>query len=249
MNLNGATAIVTGGSGALGGRISHKLAEAGVNVAAVYNAGREQAEALAEELRTSGVEADTFQCDVTNPTQVEEMVSAADRRFGKVDILVNDAAYNKWIPFADLDAMTYDDWDKIMSVNLNGPMYCIKAVAGLMRGQGSGRIVNISSVAGMGPSGSSIPYAVSKAALNHLTKCMAVALAPEVLVNCVAPGFLEGTRMSANLAPEYQERAKAGSLLKRAADKDDVAVQVVEFCRTDSITGQTLVVDSGRVFH
>ena len=78
---------------------------------------------------------------------------------------------------------------------------------------------------------------------------MAVGLAPEILVNCVAPGFLEGTRATSNLDPAYQERAKSGSLLKRAADKDDIADQVVSFCATDSITGQTLVIDSGRFFH
>jgi 3-oxoacyl-[acyl-carrier protein] reductase len=166
-----------------------------------------------------------------------------------VDILVNDAAYNKWIPFRDLDAMTYEEWTKILDVNLTGPMLCIKAVAPMMRHQGGGRIVNISSIAGLTPSGSSIPYAVSKAGLIHLTRCMAVGLAPDILVNCIAPGYLEGTRATSNLDPAYQEQAKAGSLLKRAADKDDIADQVVALCRTNSITGQTLGIDAGRFFH
>ena len=90
---------------------------------------------------------------------------------------------------------------------------------------------------------------MAKSALIHLTKCMAVGLAPDILVNCIAPGYLEGTRMSENLAPEYRVAATQGSLLKRAADKDDIARQVVAFCATDSITGQTLAIDSGRVFH
>jgi len=196
-----------------------------------------------------GVEAEAVRCDVTDPIQVGSTVSQVLERFGRVDILVNDAGYNKWIPFSDLDALTHEEWNKILDINLTGPMHFIKAVAGPMVERGGGRIVNIGSVAGLGPTGSSIPYAVSKAGLMHLTKCMSVALAPDVLVNCVAPGYLEGTRMSSNLAPEYRERAKQGALLKRAADKDDVAAQVVEFCRTDSVTGQTLVVDSGRVFH
>jgi 3-oxoacyl-[acyl-carrier protein] reductase len=92
--------------------------------------------------------------------------------FGRVDLLVNDAAYNKWIPFNDLDAMNYEEWQKILAVNLTGPMLCIKAVAPAMQRQGGGRIVNIASVAGLAPSGSSIPYAVSKAGLIHLTRCM-----------------------------------------------------------------------------
>jgi 3-oxoacyl-[acyl-carrier protein] reductase len=118
-----------------------------------------------------------------------------------------------------------------------------------MRRNGGGRIVNIASVAGLAPTGSSIAYAVSKAGLIHLTRCMAVGLAPDVLVNCVAPGYIEDTRATANLDPAYRQRSRDGALLKRAADKDDVADQVVAFCRTDSITGQTLAIDAGRVFH
>ena len=249
MELKGAVAIVTGGSGGLGQRICHALAGAGVHVAVGYHSSRDVAEGVAGEVRDAGVESEAFQCDVTDREQVDSLVSQVLDRFGRVDILVNDAAYNIWIPFADLDAMTYEEWNKILSINLTGPMLCIKAVAVPMKSQGGGRIVNISSVAGLQPTGSSIPYGVSKAGLIQLTKGMAVGLAPEILVNCIAPGFLEGTRMSANLAPDYQQLARDGALLKRAADKDDVADQVMAFCSTDSITGQTLVVDSGRVFH
>jgi 3-oxoacyl-[acyl-carrier protein] reductase len=134
-------------------------------------------------------------------------------------------------------------------VNLTGPMRLTKAVAPLMKAQGAGRIVNIASVAGITPTGSSIAYAVSKAGLIHLTKCMAVALAPEVLVNCVAPGLLEGTRATANLRPEQVERAAATALLKKPADKEDCAEMVVAMCRTETMTGQTVVIDAGRVFH
>ena len=133
------------------------------------------------------------------------MVDDVVKRFGRLDILINDAAYNKSIPFKDLDGLTYEEWTKIIDINLTGPMLTTKAVGPVMKRQGSGRIVNISSVAGLGPTGSSIAYAVSKAGLIHLTKCMAVALAPEVLVNCVAPGLLEGTRATANLRPEAVE--------------------------------------------
>ena len=133
-----------------------------------------------------------------------------------------------------------------MAVNLTGPMRLTKAVAPVMKAQGRGRIVNIASVAGLGPTGSSIAYAVSKAGLIHLTRCMAVALAPETLVNCVAPGLLEGTRATANLRPEMVARNAAGSLLKKAADKDDCADMVVTMCRTETMTGQTIVIDSGR---
>ena len=249
MELKGTVSIVTGGNGGLGQRICLALANAGSDVAVVYARSRDQANEFAGKLRETGVRAEAIQCDVTEPQQVQNMASQVLEEFGRIDILVNDAAYNKWIPFDDLDAMTYEEWNKILGTNLTGPAFCIKAVAPAMKQQGSGRIVNISSVAGLAPSGSSIPYAVSKAGLNHLTRCMAVGLAPDILVNCVAPGYLEGTRATSNLAPEFQKRAVTGSLLKRAVDKDDVADQVVEFCRTDSITGQTLVIDSGRFFH
>jgi 3-oxoacyl-[acyl-carrier protein] reductase len=248
MELRNKVAIVTGGNGGLGQRICHALAQAGCRVAVVYAQSSEEAKAVASNI--GGPEqADAFACDVTDPDQVAALIAAVGDRFGVVDILVNDAAYNKWIPFDDIDALTNDEWSKMLDVNLTGPMLTTKAVVPGMRAQGSGRIVNISSVAGLSPGGSSIGYAVSKAGLIHLTRCMAVGLAPDVLVNCIAPGFLEGTRATANLDVEYTERARLGSLLKRAVDKDDIATQVVEFCRTDSVTGQTLVMDSGRFFH
>lgn len=249
MELQGAVAIVTGGNGGLGQRICHALARAGCQVAVVYARSREQALGVAEELRGMGVQAEALACDVGEPRQVQDLVAQVVETFGRVDILVNDAAYNKWIAFNDLEAMTYEEWQKILHINLTGPMLCSKAVAPVMQQQGQGRIVNIASVAGLMPSGSSIPYAVSKAGLIHLTRCLAVGLAPHILVNCIAPGYLEGTRATSNLDPAYREQARKGALLKRAADKDDIADQTVGLCHTDSITGQTLVIDAGRFFH
>ncbi len=249
MQLKGKVAVVTGGNGGLGQRICHALAEAGCDIAVVYARSSAEADAVAKDLRQAGVRSEAIACDVTRPDAVRAMVESTLATFGRLDILVNDAAYNKWIPFPDLEALTYEEWGKILDVNLTGPMLCIKAAAAAMQRNGGGRIVNIASIAGLAPSGSSIAYAVSKAGLIHLTRCMAVALAPHTLVNCVAPGYLEGTRATANLAETYRERARDAAVLKRAADKDDVADQVVALCRTDSITGQTLVVDAGRFFH
>lgn len=250
MELKGAVALVTGGNGGLGQRIGHALAREGADVAVMYAQSREQAEGVARELAARyQVKAEAFGCDITDGAAVAALVGAVTQRFGRLDILVNDAAYNKAIPFADLDGLTPEVWEKIMAVNLTGPMLLTKAVAPVMKAQGRGRIVNIASVAGLGPTGSSIAYAVSKAGLIHLTRCMAVALAPETLVNCVAPGLLEGTRATANLKPEQVERSAAGALLKKAADKDDCADMVVTMCRTETMTGQTVVIDSGRFFH
>ena len=250
MDLTGAVALVTGGNGGLGTRICHALAREGVNVAVMYAQSREAAEGVARELSARHqINAAAFRCDVTDGAAVEQLVGEVSARFGHLDILVNDAAYNLAIPFADLDSLTIEVWDKIIAVNLTGPMRLIKAAAPLMKAYGRGRIVNISSVAGVGPTGSSIAYAVSKAGLIHLTRCMAVALAPEILVNCVAPGLLEGTRATSNLRREQIENSAATSLLKKPADKDDCADMVVTMCHTDTMTGQTVVIDSGRYFH
>ncbi|MSO75509.1 MAG: SDR family oxidoreductase [Alphaproteobacteria bacterium] len=250
MDLKGVVALVTGGNGGLGQRICHALAKEGAHIAVMYAESRDQAEGVARELASRyQINAVAFACDITDGVAVERLVGNVTRHFGRLDILVNDAAYNKSIPFTDLDNLTLELWDKIMAVNLTGPMRLIKAVAPVMKAQGRGRIVNISSVAGIAPTGSSIAYAVSKAGLNHLTRCMAVAMAPETLVNCVAPGLLEGTRATANLRPDVIERSASGSLLKKAADKDDCADMVVTMCRTETMTGQTVVIDSGRIFH
>ena len=249
MELKDTVAIVTGGNGGLGRRICRALAEAGCQVVVVYAQSQGEADEVVAQLQATGAQAGAIQCDVAAPTQVDRLAQVTLERFGRIDILVNDAAYNKWIPFHDLDGLTGDEWDKMLAINLTGPMMCIKAVAATMKRQGQGRIVNISSVAGLFPGGSSIPYAVSKAGLIHLTRCMSVGLAPEILVNCIAPGYLEGTRATANLDSAYRERAASSSLLKRPADKDDIAKQVIELCRTDSITGQTLVMDAGGFYH
>jgi 3-oxoacyl-[acyl-carrier protein] reductase len=250
MDLKGAVALVTGGNGGLGQRICHALAREGVHIAVMYAQSREQAEGVARELASKyQTNAVAFACDITDGAAVQKLVGDVTKRLGRLDILVNDAAYNKSIQFADLDNLTLEVWDKIMAVNLTGPMRLTKAVVPVMKAQGRGRIVNIASVAGLGPTGSSIAYAVSKAGLIHLTRCMAVALAPETLVNCVAPGLLEGTRATSNLRPEFIERSASSSLLKKAADKDDCADMVVTMCRTETMTGQTVVIDSGRLFH
>ncbi len=250
MDLKGTVALVTGGNGGLGQRICHALAKEGAHIAVMYAQSRDQAEGVARELASRyQINAAAFACDITDVAAVDGLIGEVIKRFGRLDILVNDAAYNISIPFPDLDSLTIEVWDKIMAVNLTGPMRLIKAVAPAMKAQGQGRIVNIASVAGLTPTGSSIAYAVSKAGLIHLTRCMAVAMAPETLVNCVAPGLLEGTRATSNLRPEQVERSASGALLKKAADKDDCADMVVTMCRTETMTGQTIVIDAGRVFH
>jgi 3-oxoacyl-[acyl-carrier protein] reductase len=250
MDLKGKVALVTGGNGGLGQRICHALAKQGAHIAVMYAKSREQAEGVASELKSQyQVNAHAFACDITDDAAVHRLIGEVTKAFGRIDILINDAAYNLAIPFGDLDSLSMEVWDRIMATNLTGPMRLTKAAAPVMKAQGAGRIINIASVAGLSPTGSSIAYAVSKAGLIHLTRCMAVALAPETLVNCVAPGLLDGTRATANLKPEQVERSASSSLLKKPADKDDCADMVVTMCRTETMTGQTVVIDAGRIFH
>jgi len=250
MDLRGAVALVTGGNGGLGQRICHALAKEGVHIAVMYAQSHDQAHGVARELTSRyQINAAAFACDIIDGAAVKRVVGDVTGYFGRLDILVNDAAYNKAIPFADLDDLTMEVWDRIIAVNLTGPMRLTKAVAPVIKAQARGRIVNIASVAGVAPTGSSIAYAVSKAGLIHLTRCMALALAPEILVNCVAPGLLEGTRATSNLRAEQIRNSAATSLLKKPADKDDCADMVVTMCRTETMTGQTMVIDSGRYFH
>src|SRR6516165_1209883 len=163
MDLRGAVALVTGGNGGLGQRICRALAKEGVHVAVMYAQSRDQAEGVAHDLISRyQINAAAFASDITDAAAVAQVVGDVTRHFGRLDILVNDAAYNIAIPFPNLDDLTMDVWDKVIAVNLTGPMRLMKAVAPVMKAQGRGRIVNISSVAGVGPTGSSIAYAVSK---------------------------------------------------------------------------------------
>ena len=186
---------------------------------------------------------------MTRSDQIAALVEHVQATWGRLDVLVNNAAFNQSVPFADLEGLTPELWETILHANTTGPFLCARAVAPLMRQQGSGRIVNIGSVAGFQPGGSSIAYAVSKAALAHLTRCLAVALAPEILVNSVAPGLMEGTGVTLRLLPEQIRRSTEQAVLRRVVDKDDVADQVVTLARSDSTTGQNVVIDAGRFFH
>lgn len=248
MELRGAVAIVTGCTGGLGQRICRALAGGGVHVAGVYLRSREQAEALTREWSALGPRCTPIQADVNDEGEVQRMVSSVMQSYGQIDILVNNAAYNELIPFKDLARLTIDVWNHLVLANLTSPFMCAKAVVPAMQRQRRGRIVNVASIAGLAPRGSSIAYAVSKAGLVHLTRCLAVALGPDIAVNAVAPGTMMGTRMTARLDPEQVETSIKTSALQKPVDRDDVARQVVEFCRSDSTTGQILVIDSGIVY-
>jgi NAD(P)-dependent dehydrogenase (short-subunit alcohol dehydrogenase family) len=245
MELSGKAAFVTGGSGDIGGAIARALAKAGVDVAVSYVGDAQRANASTDAVRKMGTRALAVQLDQRDPNSVAASVGKVVAEFGRLDILVNNAGWNIGIPFKDLDALTAEIWDRVMETNLRGPYLLARAFAPELRRHKAGRIVNIASLAGIAPGGSSIAYASSKAGLIHLTHCLAVALAPDVTVNCVAPGLVEGTRMAERVPEDTKRHAKAQAVLGRTASAQDIAEQAVAFCRADTVTGQVLVVDGG----
>jgi 3-oxoacyl-[acyl-carrier protein] reductase len=196
MEIGGKAAFVTGGSGDIGGAIARGLAKAGVDVAASYVGDAQRAGATVDAVKKIGRRSLAVQLDQRDPNSVDASVKKVVAEFGRLDILVNNAGWNIGIPFVDLNALTVEIWDRVMETNLRGPYLLARAFAPELRRHKAGRIVNIASLAGLAPGGSSIAYASSKAGLIHLTHCLAVALAPDVTVNCIAPGLVEGTRMA-----------------------------------------------------
>lgn len=243
--LDGRNAFVTGGSGDIGRAIATALAQAGANVAVSYVGWADGAQECADVVRGYDRKSAHFQLDQRSPHAIEQCAETVRNEFGDIDVLVNNAAWNIGIPFADLESLDADTWDRINETNLRGPYLLARAFAPQLKRSSAGRIVNVASTAGIAPGGSSIAYAASKAGLIHLTRCLAVALAPQVSVNCVAPGLVEGTRMAARLPETRANYARGQAVLGRVGDPIDIARQVVVFCEAQSVTGQVLVVDGG----
>jgi len=249
MDLTGRVALVAGGTGLLGTAIARALASAGADVAITYLERKDAARETCAAVEGLGRKAFSVALDQTKDEQIEPAVEAVKKHFGKIDILVNNAGWNVSIPFPDLEALDAAVWDRLFATNLRGPYLICRAAAPHLKASGSGRIVNIASVAGLNPGGSSIAYATSKAGLIHLSRCLAVALAPQVSVNCVAPGLMDGTRMTSRLRSEQVQGALQRAVLKRPVTVEDVADQVLTFCKSDSVTGQTVNIDAGVFFH
>ena len=245
MNLSNKTAFVTGGSGDIGGAIAKALAAAGADVAISYVGDSSRATVTINAVREHGRRSVAIQLDQRDPVSIDAAAKKVVDEFGRLDILVNNAAWNIGIPFKELDTLTADIWDRVLETNLRGPFLLARALAPHLRAHGSGRIVNIASTGGLLPASSSIAYSSSKAGLIHLTRCLAVALGPQVTVNCIAPGLVEGTRMAKRVPEAIVAGALKQVVLGRTGSAQDIADQVVAFCRAESVTGQLVVVDGG----
>jgi 3-oxoacyl-[acyl-carrier protein] reductase len=248
MDLRDRVALITGASGGLGAVMARMLAGEGVHVAVTHRDHRDEGLEVCHQVETRERRSLLVQLDQTDAVSCDAAVEATVRELGRLDILINNAAWNDPVPFPDLAALTPEIWDRSLNTNLRGPLLMTRAAAPHLKRHEQGRVVNIAGLPGLVPTGS-IALAVSKAGLIHLTRCLAVALAPSVTVNCVAPGLMEGTRMFARVPSERVAAMKGTAVLKRMANLEDVARQVVFFCQAESITGQTQVVDAGIVFH
>ena len=235
--LKGKTAIVTGGSRGIGRAICESLAKAGANVAVVYSSSADAADEVVKKLRTEGVLAESFKCQVEDYSDVDQTVEKIVSYFGGVDILINNAGINR---DKLLITMKEEDFDKVIGVDLKGAYNMMRRVAPILVRKHSGKIINISSIAGIDGNPGQANYSAAKAGLIGLTKTAAKELASRnICVNAIAPGFI-ATDMTVGL----EEAAKAVPL-GRMGRPDEVAALAVFLSGADYITGEVIRIDGG----
>ncbi len=251
MRLDGKTAIVTGSATGIGASVALKLAARGANVVINYTKSLAEAEATQAEVQKLGAQSRIIQADVSKDEDCRRLTQETLDAFGRIDILVNNAGNTKIVDHANLEGLTAEDWHWIYGINVVGAFQMVRACTPAMKAQGYGAIVNVSSIAGVAGIGSSIAYAASKGAMNTMTLSLARALAPEIRVNAVCPGFV-GTRWFKDaLGQEFHDKMVAQqekiTPLRRAGMPDDIADTVVFFCAEGAlhITGEFLMTDAG----
>ncbi|MCL5990727.1 MAG: SDR family oxidoreductase [Bacteroidetes bacterium] len=245
MNLEGKSAIVTGGSLGIGNAISLKLAEYGANVALNYRKHKEEADDTIKKIEAMGKQGLAVQADVSNFSDADKMVNEVISRFGRIDILVNNAGIN-WDGV--IWKMTEEQWDKVLDINLKGYFNYIRAVSPHFREQQSGKIVNVTSINGMRGKFGQSNYSASKAGIIGLTKAVAKELGKySVNVNAVAPGLIE-TDMMKDAPENVRTAALQDIVLNRMGQPDEVADVVVFLCSdlARHITGEVVKVDGGQ---
>lgn len=244
MDLNNKVALVTGGGTGIGKAVSLELARRGARVAVNYSRSEVDANETVNTILNQGGQALALQANVSIDQEVRNMVDSIIHNFGTVDLLVNNASITKHIALGDLEKATEEVWDELYDVNVKGMFFCARAVAPYMNLSGSGAIVNLGSIAGNTGLGSSLPYAVSKAAVHGLTKSLAHALAPTIRVNCVAPGAVATRWWDGQ--EEQMHKLAHNLLLQRISSTEDIAQFVCATLEQEAITGQIITVDSGQ---
>lgn len=237
--LEGRVAVVTGSSSGIGEATAHRLAGLGANVVVNSASSVEAGQAVADALPTDSL---YVQADISDQAQGKALLDATMERFGRLDILVNNAGWTTQVPHHDLEALTDEIFQRTFEVNVFGTWWLTKAAIPLLQASPDPNVVMITSVAGLRPTGSSVAYAMTKAALNHLTKLLAKTQGP-VRVNAVAPGLVE-TPWTADWGPLH-EAVAAMAPMKRSATPDDCAEAVLALVRNSYITGHILTVDGG----
>ena len=241
-------AIITGGGTGVGAAVARMLATRSYNLLVNYSRSGDAAAGVVEQCMALGADAIAVKGNVASDGDCKELVRQALARWGRIDALVCSAGATRFIPMADLDAVTTQDFEQVYAVNCIGPFQMARAVKPHM--QGGGAIVNVSSIAGLNGNGSSFPYVLSKAALNILTVALARTLAPAIRVNAVLPGLIEGRWMRDGLGDEAYERVKgqftAASALGKVSKPEHIASAVCWLLEEDSVvTGQLIPVDAG----
>ena len=232
-------ALVTGSTSGIGEATAKRLVALGAKVMLNSSTSISEGESLASELEGASY----HQADISSEDECKELVDATIDTFGRLDILVNNAGFTSVIPHADLDGVTEEIFRRIIDVNIFGTWYLSRAAVPVLKENGSGNIVNISSIAGLRPVGSSIPYSISKAGVNQMTRLMANVLGPEIRVNAVAPGLVE-TPWTESWDTLHAAVA-ARSPMKRSATAEDCAEAVLGILRNTYQTGDVVVVDGG----
>ena len=231
-------ALITGASGGIGRAIARALDDRGYALLLHgYDTGPAGTE-LAASLR----QATYIDADLADPAAAQALVATVERTWGRLDVLVNNAGIGPPVPHADLHAVTPQFWEDMLRTNLLGPWYLIQAAAAMLA-TARGSVVNMASIAGLTVSGSSIPYAVSKAGLIHLTRLLAVALGPDIRVNAIAPGYVETPRTQNWHDVRHQVTTR--SPLGRLGQPDDIATACLALVDSTYTTGAVFVTDGG----
>ncbi|HEB90943.1 MAG TPA: SDR family oxidoreductase [Deltaproteobacteria bacterium] len=253
MDLEGKAAIVTGAGTGVGRQTALRLAEQGCSVLVNYSRSREGAEAAAADCERLGVKAIAVRADVSRDEDCRAMVAEAEKAFGRLDVLINNAGQTKFVPHENLDGLEPADWNQILSVNLVGPFLCSRAARPLLEADEGGEIVMTSSVAGLVGMGSSIAYCASKAGLNNLTVTLARALAPKIRVNAIAPGFIDGEWLREGFGEAYEPIRKSmieRTPLKQVATPESVAAGILSILTgPDLLTGHVVPHEGGALIN